>query len=94
MAGSGRFQSFATDVKMAGQLYRGRREDEWGLSDSYSVMPSVACWVLSIVGFFRILIGPLLLIIPFTAKGNIQRAVGQALREARHDAEAEDERDR
>lgn len=89
-----RFRSFATDVRMAGQLYRGRREDEWTLSISFSVQPSAVCWVIAILGFLFILIGPLILIIPFTAKGNIQNAVSRTLREVRHEAEAMGDRSR
>lgn len=85
----GRFQSFATDVKMTGYLSRGRRDDEWTVCISYSVAPSTACWVLAILGFLFFLIGLLILIIPFTAKSNVQQAVRRAVREVSDRAERE-----
>jgi hypothetical protein len=86
-----KFSSFATDVRVTGQLSKARREGEWNLRVDYSVQPSAACWVIAVVGFFLCLVGPLILLVPFLAKSEVERAVGRAVRDARDDAEAPDE---
>ena len=77
---------------MSGNLARGRRDDEWILSLSYSVLPSPACWVIAVLGFLFFLVGPLILLIPFTAKSNVQRAAEQAVREVQGEAEGVSDR--
>ena len=81
------FKAFASDAKVDGQLSPGRKEGEWNLRVSYSVQPNVVCWVIAVVGFLFVLIGPLILLIPFLAKGEIQKKVGQALQEVEDETE-------
>jgi DNA-directed RNA polymerase subunit RPC12/RpoP len=89
-----RFRNFATDVHILGELTEGRKDGEWNLRVSYEVKPTGACIAIAIVGFFLILIGPLILLMPFTAKTEVQRAVDRAVREMRDEAEPRRERDR
>ncbi len=82
-----KFSTFATDVDMDGKLSQGRKVGEWTLRISYVVKPSAVCWIIAVIGFFTCLLGPLILLMPFLAKSDVQRAVEVAVREARDDAE-------
>ena len=53
----------------------------------YSVKPSAGAWVIAVLGFLFCIIGPLVLIMPFMAKSDVQRAVERAVRDARDDIE-------
>ncbi|MDY3560089.1 hypothetical protein R5W23_001314 [Gemmata sp. JC673] len=56
----------------------------------YWVAPTVTCWVLLVLGvFFLFLLGLLLLLIPYTTKGEMQRVLSNAVRDARDNIERE-----
>lgn len=79
--------SMATTV-ITGRLIKSRKGDEWEVVVEYEVRPTGLCWVLVVLGaLFLFLLGLLLLLIPYTAKSDIQRRINNALRDARHDAE-------
>lgn len=83
----GKFKSFATAVEMDGQLSKAKKEGEWTLRLEYNVAPSSTCWVIAVVGFLFCLFGPLVLIMPFLAKSEVQRAVERALRDVQQEVE-------
>lgn len=85
-----RFQSFATKVNVTGDLSKGRKEGEWILRINYSVQPTALCWVIAIVGFFLCFFGPLILLMPFLAKSEVQRAIERAVRDARLELQSGD----
>src|SRR4051812_20194391 len=55
-----RFKAFLTEVEMDGRLAKGRKDGEWLLTVDYSVQPSLACWLITVVGFLLCVIGPLI----------------------------------
>ena len=55
----------------------------------YQVNPSGLCWAIAIIGYFLVVFGPLILIIPNNTKDEVQRAVRRAIRDARDDIEGE-----
>ena len=77
----GTLNSFLTDVRLGGQLYRGRYDDEWAVRVYCEVKPSGACWTFAILGLLFFLLGMLVLIVPYSSKGNVQRSVENALRD-------------
>ncbi len=85
-----RHRSFATDVTLRGEVRKGRRPDEWIARVYYTVQPSALCWVIGIVGLLFCLIGPLIFLVPFLAKGEVQQAVERALRNLRYESEPVD----
>ncbi len=88
-----RQKSFATDVILRGELRKGRRPSEYVVRVYYNVQPSSICWVIGIVGLLFCLLGPLIFLVPFMAKNEVQQAVDRALRNVRHEAEPQDEDD-
>ncbi|VTR94120.1 unnamed protein product [Gemmata massiliana] len=85
-----RLGSAMSVTEVTGRLSRGRRDDEWIVDVEYAVRPSTLCWVLLVLGVvFLFLLGLLLLLIPYTTKGEVQRVVTNALRDVRDDAEDE-----
>jgi len=90
----GKFKSFATDVRVDGKLSQGRKAGEWVVRMTYSVQPSAACWVIAVLGFLFCLIGPLIFLMPFMAKSEVQRAVERAVRDVQDEVEESDSRDK
>ena len=88
--GTRRFRSALSEVSIRGELVESRRAGRYALYVRYSVSPSVLCWIVAVIGFFAILIGPLVLLLPLKARNDVQRAVANALREVRHEAEDAD----
>ncbi|MDY3555367.1 hypothetical protein R5W24_004510 [Gemmata sp. JC717] len=85
-----RFQGTFVEPRIDGKLSRGRKDGEWVLTVDYRVAPSVTCWVLLVLGvFFLFLLGLLLLLIPYTTKGEMQRVLSNAVRDARDNIERE-----
>lgn len=82
-----KFRNIATDVVIDGEITKGRREGEWTIRISYNVQPSAMCWVIAVVGFILCLVGPVVLIMPFLAKSEVQRAIERATREAQEEIE-------
>ena len=90
----GKFQSFATAVNISGKLTEGRTEGEWTLRMAYVVKPTGGCWAIAIVGLFLVFIFSfLILLVPMTAKTEVQRAVERAVRDVRDEVEDEREED-
>lgn len=86
-----KFQTAFADTEVTGRLRPGRKGGEWELVVEYRVSPTVLCWVLLVLGalFLFLLGGLLLLLIPYTTKGEVQRAVSNVIRDARDDIEHE-----
>jgi hypothetical protein len=82
-----RFRSFAADVSFDGRLSTGRHDDEWTFRLGFDVKPSGACWAIAIVGFLFILIGPLIFLMPYSTKGDVSRAVENAMRDLQDEIE-------
>ena len=76
---SGKFGNFATEVELAGKVRKRRREGDYSVGIDYSVKPSGLCWVIAILGFLFCLIGPLILIMPLMAKGEVANSIKKAL---------------
>ncbi|HEY1189264.1 MAG TPA: hypothetical protein VGE74_16550 [Gemmata sp.] len=85
-----RFTTAFAETHITGRLSRGRKEDEWVLVADYRVAPTALCWVLLVLGVvFLFLLGVLMLLFPFTTKGEVQRAVSDAVHDARDALERE-----
>jgi len=82
-----RFNSSLANVTIEGDLTKGRKEGEWVLTVSYEVKPNALCWVVAILGFFCLLIGPLIFLSPNGTKNKIGREVSRGLRDAKDDIE-------
>lgn len=85
---SRRFETALATTRMTGRVLRSRKGDEWDVVVEYEVRPTALCWVLLVLGvIFLFLLGALLLLVPYTAKNDLQRRVANALRDVRYDAE-------
>src|SRR5262245_33111353 len=60
----GRDQSFLTQVRVEGEV-RERRDGRYEVRLDYQVAPSVACWVLGILGFLCSVVGGAIFLAPF-----------------------------
>ncbi len=89
---AGRFDSALANVTIDGELTKGRKDGEWNLTLFYQVKPSALCWVIAIVGFIFLLLGPLIFLAPNSTKNDVQRAVYRAARDAADGVEDEGER--
>ena len=83
-----RYANFATDVFIDGQIRSSRKTDEWIVQFDYEAKPTTLCWVIAIVGFFTVFVGPAIFLMPFLAKGEVEKAVRLAIRDIEEDAEA------
>ncbi len=86
---TGRFDSAMANVSIEGEFTKGRKDGEWNLTLIYQVKPSALCWVIAIVGFIFLLIGPLIFLAPNGTKNQVRQAVERAARDARDDIEGE-----
>jgi|GEM_PF-2231884 len=84
------FQNALATTEITGWLSKGRKEGEWRLTVTYQVNPSALCWVIVVLGALFFLAGVLILLAPHSTKGEVQRAVVRALRDARDDVEDEE----
>jgi hypothetical protein len=88
--GARRFESSFAAAEIHGRLSEGRKEGEWRLTVNFVVRPTPLCWVLLVIGVLFFLAGALVLLVPYSAKGDVERAVVEALRDARDDVEDRD----
>jgi hypothetical protein len=82
-----RFDSSMSVVTIDGELRKGRKEGEWTLTLFYNVKPTPLCWVIAILGFIFLVIGVLILLIPYNTQNEVKRKLVRAIRDARDDVE-------
>lgn len=83
-----RYSNFASEVFIDGQIRSGRKSNEWIVQFDYEVKPTTLCWVIAVVGFFMVFFGPAIFLMPFLAKGEVEKAVRLVIRDIEDDAEA------
>lgn len=83
----GRFDTSWAVVKIEGELSKGRKEGQWNLNLTYQVHPSALCWGVAIIGALFWFLGLLILLAPKGTKGDVQRAISNAIRDARDEIE-------
>jgi hypothetical protein len=85
-----RFDSALVATEVYGRLAEGRKDGEWRLTVNFVVRPTPLCWAILVVGAIFFLWGVLILLVPYSTKGDVERAVARALRDARDDVEDRD----
>src|SRR5690348_4382716 len=83
-----RFDSALSTTQIHGRLSQSRKDGEWRLSVDYTVSPTALLWILAAVLFVFTFVGALIILLPLTTKGEVQRGMSNALRDARDDVES------
>jgi hypothetical protein len=71
--------TFAETV-FEGSLERNKKNpQQYSLTISFNAKPTIACWVVAVLGTTAVCIGFLVLLVPFNMKKNVQQELGRSL---------------
>lgn len=75
-----KYKTTFTEVNFEGSLEHSKKNPEqWSLTVSFDSKPTIACWIVAVLGTTMLCFGFLVLLIPFNAKKNVQRELTRAL---------------
>jgi hypothetical protein len=82
-----RLANFLTEIHLEGEVEQKKDGDTYVVHVEYKIEPSVACWVIGIIGFICGLVGALVFLAPVLAQGEVKRVVEKGLDDVRRELE-------
>jgi hypothetical protein len=82
-----KFKDTFAETEVDGTLEEGRKENEWIVRIDLKITPTPLCWIIAIAGFFVVLVAPLIFLIPYMAKGELEKKIRSGLDDAKEAAE-------
>lgn len=75
-----KYKTTFSEVVFEGSMEQSKKTpQQWSVTLSYSVKPTILCWIVAVIGTTAVCLGFLVLLVPYMAKGKIQQEVIKAL---------------